>query len=54
MVEDDSRKYAIAVKSVLANVMQDRLMREYDKLYPTYNLGKYKGYPPSKYRAMAR
>jgi len=54
MIKGDSREYSIAAASVLAKVTRDRLMHEYDKLYPAYDLGKHKGYPTAKHRAKVR
>ena len=36
LVKGDARSYSIAGASVLAKVTRDRLMREYDQLYPEY------------------
>jgi ribonuclease HII len=43
MVKGDSREYAIGAASILAKVTRDRLMREYDLLYPEYELSRHKG-----------
>ena len=45
MVKGDGREYIIGCASILAKVSRDRLMREYDKLYPEFNLKQHKGYP---------
>lgn len=45
LVKGDGREYSIAAASILAKVTRDRLMHEYDKLYPKYNLSQHKGYP---------
>ena len=44
VVKGDSRSMSIAAASVLAKVTRDRLMLEYDKKYPEYNIKKHKGY----------
>ena len=45
LVKGDGREYSIGAASILAKVTRDRLMHEYDKLYPKYNLSQHKGYP---------
>ena len=45
MTKGDGREYSIGAASILAKVTRDRLMHEYDKLYPEYNLSQHKGYP---------
>lgn len=44
LVKGDGREYAIGAASILAKVTRDRLMREYDKKYPAFNLSQHKGY----------
>ena len=45
LVKGDGREYSIGAASIIAKVTRDRLMHEYDKLYPKYNLSQHKGYP---------
>lgn len=45
VVKGDSRHQAIAAASILAKVVRDREMVEFDKLYPGYGLAGHKGYP---------
>ncbi|KAK1747415.1 ribonuclease H2 subunit A [Skeletonema marinoi] len=45
MTKGDGREYSIGAASILAKVTRDRLMHEYDKMYPEYNLSQHKGYP---------
>ncbi len=40
----DSLSISIAAASIVAKVVRDRLMREYDKLYPEYGFARHKGY----------
>jgi ribonuclease HII len=44
LVKGDARSYSIAGASVLAKVSRDRLMREFDRLYPGYGFAEHKGY----------
>jgi ribonuclease HII len=44
LVKGDARSYSIAGASVIAKVTRDRLMREYDLLYPGYGFAEHKGY----------
>jgi len=44
LVGGDGRSYSIAAASVLAKVTRDRLMEEYDRLYPGYGFAEHKGY----------
>lgn len=44
LVKGDSRSYSIAAASVLAKVTRDRMMLEWDKLYPGYGFAEHKGY----------
>lgn len=47
IVKGDAREYSIAAASILAKVSRDRLMHEYHKSYPEYELDRHKGYPTS-------
>lgn len=51
MVKGDSREYAIGAASIIAKVTRDRIMREYDAIYPQYGLAKHKGYPTAAHMA---
>lgn len=44
IIHGDAISYNIAAASILAKVTRDRLMQEYDKLYPEYHFAKHKGY----------
>lgn len=44
IIKGDSKSMSVAAASVLAKVTRDRLLLEYDKKYPLYNLKKHKGY----------
>jgi len=42
--QGDSRSASIAAASIIAKVTRDRLMCEYDQLYPHYGFARHKGY----------
>jgi ribonuclease HII len=44
VVKGDSTSYSIAAASVLAKVHRDRLLLEFDGVYPGYGLARHKGY----------
>ncbi|HMV25782.1 MAG TPA: ribonuclease HII [bacterium] len=45
IVKGDAKSFTIAAASILAKVTRDRLMVEYDKIFPQYGFAKHKGYP---------
>ena len=49
IVKGDSRSISIAAASIIAKVYRDRLMDEYDKLYPGYGFAANKGYPTEEH-----
>lgn len=44
LVHGDALSASIAAASILAKVTRDRLMRQYDVLYPGYGFARHKGY----------
>lgn len=44
IIHGDALSYSIACASVLAKVSRDKLMEEYDAMYPEYGFAKHKGY----------
>ena len=46
----DSLSISIAAASIIAKVMRDRMMVDYDILYPEYGFSKHKGYPTKAHR----
>lgn len=54
LVKGDGREFAIASASILAKVTRDRLMHEYDKKFPEYELSKHKGYPTAAHMAIVK
>jgi ribonuclease HII len=55
IVKGDALSFTIAAASILAKVTRDRLMMEYDRIFPQYLFGKHKGYPtPEHTEALKR
>lgn len=50
IVKGDSLSISIAAASILAKVTRDRIMKEYDKVYPEYGFAKHKGYPTKQHK----
>lgn len=44
IIKGDAKCYSIAAASIIAKVTRDRIMREWDKIYPQYGFEKHKGY----------
>lgn len=44
IIKGDAKSVSIAAASILAKVTRDRMMKEYDLLYPAYGFAKNKGY----------
>lgn len=44
VIKGDAKIYSISAASIVAKVTRDRIMREYDEMYPQYGFGKHKGY----------
>ena len=44
MVKGDAKCYSISAASIIAKVTRDRIMREWDDVYPQYGFAKHKGY----------
>lgn len=44
IIKGDAKSYSIAAASIIAKVTRDRIMREWDELYPMYGFEKHKGY----------
>ena len=44
IIKGDAKSYSIAAASIIAKVTRDRIMREWDEVYPMYGFGKNKGY----------
>lgn len=44
VVKGDAKHYSIAAASIIAKVTRDRIMRQWDEVYPIYGFAKHKGY----------
>lgn len=44
VIKGDAKHYSIAAASIIAKVTRDRIMQEWDELYPVYGFAKHKGY----------
>ncbi len=44
IVKGDAKSYSIAAASIIAKVTRDRIMRQWDEIYPQYGFAKHKGY----------
>ena len=44
IIKGDAKSYSIAAASIIAKVTRDRIMRQWDEVYPMYGFAKHKGY----------
>ena len=44
IIKGDALSISIAAASIIAKVTRDRIMREYDNIFPMYGFEKHKGY----------
>lgn len=51
IIKGDAKCYSIAAASIIAKVTRDRIMREWDKIYPQYGFASHKGYGTAKHIA---
>ncbi len=49
IIKGDAKSYSIAAASIIAKVTRDRIMREWDKVYPEYGFAGHKGYGTAKH-----
>lgn len=54
IIKGDAKCYSIAAASIIAKVTRDRIMREWDKIYPEYGFEKHKGYGTAAHIAAIR
>ncbi len=47
IIHGDAISYCISCASIIAKVTRDRIMRQWDEVYPQYNFSKHKGYGTS-------
>ena len=51
IVKGDAKCYSIAAASIIAKVTRDRIMRQWDEVYPMYGFARHKGYGTSAHIA---
>lgn len=44
IIKGDAKAYSISAASIIAKVTRDRIMRQWDEIYPMYGFEKHKGY----------
>ena len=49
IVKGDAKCYNIAAASIIAKVTRDRIMRQWDEIYPQYGFSAHKGYGTAKH-----
>ena len=49
IIKGDAKCYSISAASIIAKVTRDRIMREWDKVYPQYGFATHKGYGTSSH-----
>ena len=50
IIKGDAKCYNIAAASIIAKVTRDRIMREWDSIYPQYGFIQHKGYGTAKHK----
>lgn len=54
IVKGDAKSISIGAASIIAKVTRDRIMQDYDKLYPQYQFGKHKGYGTKEHMSIIK
>ena len=54
IIKGDSKEPAISAASIVAKVTRDRLMKDYDRVYPGYGFSGHKGYPTKSHKDAIR
>ena len=49
VIKGDAKIYSISAASIIAKVTRDRIMKEYDEVYPQYGFASHKGYGTAKH-----
>ena len=49
IIKGDAKCYSIAAASIIAKVTRDRIMKQWDEIYPQYGFGAHKGYGTAKH-----
>ena len=49
IIKGDAKVYSISCASLIAKVTRDRIIREYDEIYPEYGFSSHKGYGTAKH-----
>ena len=49
VIKGDAKIYSISCASIIAKVTRDRIIREYDEIYPQYGFALHKGYGTAKH-----
>ena len=49
VIKGDAKIYSISAASIIAKVTRDRIMREYNEVYPEYGFAGHKGYGTAKH-----
>src|SRR5439155_8838052 len=52
VIDGDAKSPLIAAASIIAKVTRDRIMKEFDTVYPNYRFGKHKGYATKEHRTI--
>ena len=51
IIKGDAKSISIGAASIIAKVTRDRMMVDYDKIYPEYNFASNKGYGSAEHIA---
>ena len=49
VIKGDAKNYSIAAASIIAKVTRDRMMKEWDEIFPQYGFNSHKGYGTAKH-----
>ena len=49
VIKGDAKIYSISAASIIVKVTRDRIMKEYDEVYPEYGFAGHKGYGTAKH-----